>query len=547
MMKESNSETEGVKSLIEFLKKRESYPHSPDAVQHIQTHISNVFMAPPYVYKTKKRVDFGFLDYSTLEKRKQYCEQEVELNRRLCSEIYLGVECIIKSDHGLEIASLDSKMEKRDIVDYAVKMKMLDERYFLHFYIERNTLTHEHLDRVADKLGEFYKGQSPDKTIGSYGEREKIRFNTDENFHQTEAFIGDTISREAFDAIKYFTNSYLDQKEELFRSRIEENRVVEGHGDLHLEHIHVSPGGVCIYDCIEFSERLRCGDQAVDLAFLAMDLEYNDRWDDSRYFIDQMALKLEDSELTTIIDFYKCYRAYVKGKVKSMKSTEEEVEEDDRNTAAGIASVYFNLSLRYALIGSRPLVIVCMGRIGTGKSTLAEHVGNTLHIEIFSSDRIRKEMAGQPLNERPAPEKRKNLYSSDMSRKTYDALWKNVKNSVKQGKSAILDATFSIAAGRRNIIDRLESIGADYLFIEAQAPDDVIKSRLKSRETDSQTISDARLEDFKMLTEKYETPSEINSDHKIEIDTGSPMTDTIKTLYQKLIDRQIQNSAKEVA
>ena len=404
------------------------------------------------------------------------------------------------------------------------------------------TLTHEHLDRVANNLADFYVEQSPDENVRSYGKTEKVRFNTDENFSQTKEFIGKTITREAFSAIKYYTDTYLDLRRELFQNRVEENRIVDGHGDLHLEHIHVSPGGVCIYDCIEFSERLRCGDQAVDLAFLAMDLDYNDRWSEARYFVNQMAQKLDDPDLKTIIDFYKCYRAYVKGKVKSFKAAEEEVEESDRKDAADIASIYFNLSLRYALIGSKPLVLICMGRIGTGKSTLAKHLGKTLNINVYSSDRIRKEMAGLPLNERPPRKERKELYSADMSRRTYEALIEQAITSFKDGRSVILDATFSHRAGRRELIDLLESSGADYLFIEAQASDKVVKSRLQDRENARESVSDARLEDFKMLTEKYEAPTEVNSHHKIEINTGKPLTDTIDSLYKKLVDRQIRDS-----
>src|SRR6056297_1480022 len=540
-MDDSKTDADGIQELIKFLKSRESYPHAPETVKHIQTHISNVFIAPPFVYKTKKRVDFGFLDYSTLEKRKYYCDQEVELNRRLCSEIYLGVEAVVSDGTLLKLVPRKELSNKHHVVDYAVKMKLLDETWFLHSYIERDELSHEQLDRVAVKLANFYDSQSPDASVAQYGDIEKIKFNTDENFEQTEQFIDDIIRREAFKAIRYFTNSYLKQNERLFQKRVSENRIVDGHGDLHLEHIHVSPGGVCIYDCIEFSERLRYGDQAVDLAFFAMDLDYNEKWKESRYFIEQMSEKLDDPELSTIIDFYKCYRAYVKGKVKSMKSAEEEVDEADRSSAAKTASVYFNLSLRYALIGSRPLVIICMGRIGTGKSTLASHLGNTLGVEVFSSDRIRKEIAGLPLNERPPAEVRKNLYSPDMSRQTYRTLTDHAIQNFQDGNSVILDATFSQLTGRRELMDKLESLGADYLFIEARASDNVVKSRLKDREN-KEVVTDARLEDFEMLTDSYEEPNEIDSHHLKGVDTGSDLTVTIDKLYRKLINRQLDRA-----
>lgn len=526
--------------LHEFLKRKESYPHKPDSVQHVQTHISHVFIAPPYVYKFKKPVDFGFLDYSTLDKRKHFCEQEVELNRRLCSEIYIGFVAITKNEEGYEITP--EPIDDAKIVEYAVKMKKLEEEYFLHTYIENGSLIKDHLDRVSDKLADFYLQQSPGKSVSRYGEIDKIRFNTDENFQQTEEFIGDIINRETFDGIKYFTDRYLDQKEELFKRRVGENRIVDGHGDLHLEHIHVSPKSICIYDCIEFNERFRCGDQAADLAFLAMDLDYHDRWEESRHVVDQMGQKLDDPDLKTIIDFYKCYRAYVKGKVKSMKSKDEEVDEDDRQAAVDLARVYFRLSLRYALIGSRPLVLICMGRIGTGKSTLTDHLNKTVTIDSFSSDRVRKNLAGVPLDERPDPEKRKDLYSAEMSEKTYQALLDHAKKNLDDGKSVILDATFSMQSGRKALIDELEAVGSDFVFIEAQASDEVVKSRLKSRDEGKGAISDARLEDFEMLDSRYQPPNEITPNHKIEVNTEKPLADTIKDLYIKLIDRQIRES-----
>lgn len=530
--------TEKYKKLYEFLGNRDSYLHNPESVEHVQTHISHVFIAPPFVYKFKKPVDFGFLDYSTLEKRKHFCEEEVELNRRLCSEIYIGVVAVVKDEQGyvLEPESADETV----IVEYAVKMKKLEEKYFLHSYIKNDTLTNHHLDRVSDKLTDFYLQQSPGDEVTEYGRIDKIRFNTDENFQQTEEFIGKTINREEYGAIKYFTNQYFERKTSLFQKRIEEKRIVDGHGDLHLEHIHVSPERICIYDCIEFNERLRCGDQAADLAFLAMDLDFYDRWGESRYFVDQMARKLDDPELDVIIDFYKCYRAYVKGKVKSLQSAEDEVDAKQRTRAENKASVYFNLSLRYALLGSRPVVLICMGRIGTGKSTLAGHLSKTLTIDSYSSDRVRKQMAGVPLYERPGPEKRKELYSAEMSEKTYRSLLETAKEQLKKGRSVILDATYSLRSGRLELAEELAAMGADYLFIEAQAPDETVISRLKSREDKKETVSDARLEDFEKLVARYQPPAEIDGHHRIEVNTATPFSDTIKTLYKELIDRQIR-------
>ncbi|MFH5885225.1 AAA family ATPase [Halalkalibaculum sp. DA3122] len=520
--------------LLQFLEQTDSYPHQPEEVKHIQTHISHVFMAGDYVYKIKKPVDFEFLDYSTLAKRKHFCEQEVTLNRRLCEDVYLGVVPI-----GRTGGTFALETQEADIVEYAVKMKKLDSEYFLHTLIERDNLTNDHLERVADKLASFYTAQQPDDQILQYGTIEKVKFNTDENFRQTRPYIGETIDQLSFDAIQAYTDSYFKWRKSLFQRRIEENRIVDGHGDLHLDHIHITPEKVRIYDCIEFNERFRYGDLAADLAFLAMDLDFRDRWREERYFVNRMADKLDDPDLPGILTFYKCYRAYVKGKVKSLQSGEEEVPRAERREAAGIARRYFDLSLRYALLGSEPTACIVMGRIGSGKSTLAEMMAETLSLPIFSSDRIRKSMAGLPLHERTPDETRPDLYSQAMSDKTYNELQQRAIEQLKQGTTVILDATYSDRQSRKNLVELLARHNMDYLFIEANASDETIKERLKKREG-GQVVSDARLEDFEALDQNYTPPAEIAASHLLSVSTEQPFLDTREELYRKLVKRHLE-------
>lgn len=523
--------------LLTSLKRRTSYPHQPDNVQHIQTHISHVFIVPPLVYKLKKPVDFGFLDYSTLKKRRRFCHREIELNRRLCNDIYLGVVGISKKDGNYYFEPDKSDGEEKSVIAYAVKMRKFADEYFLHHFIEDDTLTHQHLDRVADKLSKFYTAQK-EKDLSKWGQIESIKVNTDENFDQTEKFIGNTIDQNAYDAIKYFTNKYYQRHEDLFQRRIKEGRIVDGHGDLHLEHIHIMPEEVRIYDCIEFNERFRYGDLAADLAYLAMDLDFNNYRQMERYFVNKMSEWLKDEDLLQIIDFYKCYRAYVKGKVKSLQSTEEEVPKKERDEAAELASRYFGLSLQYALLSSEPIVLVLMGRVGAGKSTFARHLEQKLYIEHFSTDRIRKNVAGLPLNARTPASKRGELYSAKMSDKTYQILLKKAMDCLKEGKSVILDATFKRASSRKRLIDKL---GQDsrFLFVEMQASDEIIKQRLELRESQMEIISDARLEDFEKLKQRYEPPNEIDSAHFVEISTEQEIGESIKQLYSSLLNRNV--------
>lgn len=535
-MSETTSSARLNPEIIRFMEDPDSYGYAPDRVEHIQTHISHVFIGGAYVYKIKKPVNFGFLDFSTLEKRKYYCEREVELNRRLCEDIYLGVIAISSADDSFELEADNSG----NVVEYVVKMKKLSEEHFLPAFIEKDELTLQQLDRVADKLAAFYQGQTPCEDILKWGSIEKARYNTDENFVQTEPFIGETINENSYKAIKIYTNQYYDRFDFLFRRRVEEKRIVDGHGDLHIEHIHITPEKVRIYDCIEFNDRFRFGDTAADLAYLAMNLDFAGCRKEERYFLEKMAQLLNDWDLLEHIDFYKCYRAYVKGKVKSLQAGEEEVSPKQQQKARQKARNYFDLSLRYALLGSRPTAVIFMGRIATGKSTMATTLSDKLNIDHFSSDRIRKILMGVPLEERTDASKREQMYSRDMSIRTYAELRRKAEEYIRAQNSVILDATYSRKEEREAMVELLRSLDANFYFIEVQAPDDVIIERLQSRESMEGVVSDARLEDFEELIRYYQPPEELSPGNLIGIDTGRSMEDSLAQLYRNLIEGHLK-------
>ncbi len=515
---------------IDFLKRPDSYSHRPDRVEHIQTHISHVFIASPYVYKFKKPVNFDFLDFSTLEKRKYYCEQEVELNNRLCDGSYLGVIPLYKQGESWSFDPNESKLP----VEYCVWMKQLPKEHFLIEHVRKGGLTSGHLDRVVSRLVPFYGNQKKASDIRQWGRPERIKTNTDENFNQTAPFIGDTIDRVTFDTIRSFTDRYLEQNSNLFEKRIRDGRIVDGHGDLHLEHIHITGERICIYDCIEFNDRFRYQDIASDISFLAMDLDFNGLQIESRYFAEQMAEKLDDPELLQIISFYKCYRAYIRGKVKSMESQEEEVEASDREHAARLASRYFSLALTYALFGSRPAVLVFMGRVASGKSTLAGLAAEKLNINRFSSDSERKKLAGLPLAERASESDRNRIYRENMTEQTYKRLIERAKEEVSRGKSVVLDATFAKPENRNSLTSEMESIDTNIYFIEAHASVKIRKQRLAERTRQKNIISDARLEDVDFLDRMYHPPDEMDSGRLIRIDTAQSLNHSVEKLFLQI-------------
>jgi uncharacterized protein len=518
-----------LQELIAFLESPESYPHRSTEVRAIQTHISWVFIASPFVFKVKKPVNLGFLDFSTLEKRHYFCQREIELNRRLCPEIYLGAVAIYKTTSGFSFNG------EGEIVEYAVKMKELPDGWFLGELVEKNLVGEKEINRVISTLHRFYQSETPTPEIEQWGTLEKLKISTDENFAQVEPFIGKTISRSAFDAIRHFTNRFYVGNENLFRERIQQRRILDCHGDLRLDHVHLTPEATTIFDCIEFNDRFRFIDIANDLAFLAMDFDFKGRSDLGNLLLRNAARELDDAGMLKVANFYKCYRAFVRGKVETIQATEKEAinpQEHERQAAR-----YFRLALRYAIAGSEPLILVVMGGVGTGKSTIAKRLASELDWPVFSSDEIRKRLAGVPLSQRTPPELRAKIYSAQMTQRTYRKLLVDALATLKENRGVILDATFSTRALRKVLRDECNKANVPFQFVELEADASEIKKRLKTRDEKSSETSDARLENFQKLSAAYEPPSELDPD-LIRISTTTSVSDAVKTILLCLAQKQ---------
>ncbi|HZJ14266.1 MAG TPA: AAA family ATPase [Chthoniobacteraceae bacterium] len=515
-------------ALVAFLRDPKSYPHRPRSVRFVQTHASLVFIAPPFVFKVKKPVNFGFLDFSTLAKRRAVCEREVTLNRRLASRVYLGVVPIVRRRSGLAIGG------RGKVVEFAVQMRHLGERGFLDRTLARGAVGVREIDRIATVLARFYKAQHPTADIEDWGHVGRLRVSTDENFAQTRRFIGQTISAGAFAAIRAYTNEFFQRHARRLERRVREGWIRDGHGDLHLEHIHLTPNAVTIYDCIEFNDRFRFVDVASDVAFLAMDLDFCNRSDLAQHFARKMARALHDDGMPALLDFYKCYRAFVRGKVESLQSIAPLAPAANRDAAAKRAGRYFRLALRYAVTGSNPLVLAVMGRIGSGKSALATALARELGCAAFSSDQLRKELAGRPLFKRTPPEQRARLYAPAMNRRTYAALRRRAAKEAKRGHCVIADATFGKALQRAQFKRALANAGARVIFLEAYAGDRTLRARLRRREACTHEVSDARVEDFAKLAGAYEPPAELKHNELARVSTAKALKVAVGDVLRKL-------------
>jgi aminoglycoside phosphotransferase family enzyme len=330
-----------VSSLQKALLNPEIYPDRPSVIKFIETHISLLFLTGNHVYKVKKPVDFGFLDFTSLEKREFFCEQEVKLNRRLSPAIYLGVVRITKEGNRIHLEG------KGEPVEYAVKMKQIPEEKLMDKLLEKKQVTPEMIEAVSRKLVKFYLAAETNDLIKSFAKPERVKQDTDENFEQTERYIEVAVPGKVYEAVRNKTNDFFRTHGKIFQQRIASDRIRDCHGDLRLEHIYWGDE-ICIFDCIEFNQRFRYTDVAADIAFLAMDLDYHGREDLTEYLIRAYVGESGDHELREVLDFYKCYRAYVRGKVESFRLDDPHIPEEEKKEALKRAQKYFGLAHRYS-------------------------------------------------------------------------------------------------------------------------------------------------------------------------------------------------------
>jgi len=330
------------KQVVEALMKPEAYDEEPGQIQLMQTHISFVFLTRNFVYKVKKAVDLGFLDFTTLEKRRFFCEKELELNRRLCGDMYLEVVPINRSN----VIKIKGKGET---VEYAVKMKRMPQERMMSQLLEENKVDSKLVDRIAKIVAEFHSRAETNRRIGEFGSLAIIETNWKENFEQTQEFVGKTISMKNFKLISGRIDDFMERNLSFFEKRIAEGRVRDCHGDVHSGNIFVTDR-IYIFDAIEFNERFRYSDVASDIAFLAMDLDFKERADLSNLFVERYVEYSGDQELMRLLPFYKCYRAYVRGKVTSFKLKDPSVGSEEKSAAMKEAKAYFKLASTYAKI-----------------------------------------------------------------------------------------------------------------------------------------------------------------------------------------------------
>jgi aminoglycoside phosphotransferase family enzyme/predicted kinase len=503
------------------IQNRTFFPEENDTIDMVQTHISTVFLTPRFVFKFKRPVDLSFADFRTLRRRRHYCAEEVRLNRRLAPDVYLRVAALRQAPEGYAFEG------KGRILDYAVVMKRLPEQAMLNHRLRQGEVLPEEIDRLADFLARFHRRIRGSPRHARYGEPEIWRVNWDENFRQTEPAIGETISREDFAAIRQAVEGFMEREQALFAGRVSGGFIRNGHGDLRCEHICLGVP-IRIIDCVEFNERFRYGDTANDLAFLLMDLGALGRPDLSRQLFLRYLERTGDRAMAPLMPFYACYRAYVRGKVTSLRLQDRHLPEDQRRRLQARARGFFELAAEFARQMAPPMLLLVAGLMGTGKSHLAAALGRRTGTAVLASDHVRKELAASELARLNAAvasraEYGQGIYSAEWNQRTYNALLERAQALLRVRRSVILDATFSRRFDRQRAFALAHKEGAEPVLVECRLPDELALARLMERERSGGSLSDGRAALYPAQKAAFEPIDDLASPRHLVLRTDQPV------------------------
>ena len=505
------------RDLTEALADPSAYAHPVDGVAVRQTHISVVFLAGSFAYKIKKAVHLGFVDYSTLERRRHFCAEEVRLNRRLAPGVYLGVVPVTQSGGAIRMEGTGA------VVEWAVKMERLPDGATLRAHLEAGVLSNQALEEWARRLAEFYAPAESGATVIDAGSLPAIARNARENLDQSEAQVGVTLSRSTRDRLRDRTEAALARWGRLIADRACRGVPRDTHGDLRLDHVYWfpdrdPPSDWIAVDCIEFDARYRHADPISDIAFLAMELTLEGRDDLARSFVEAYLRASGDEEGRPLLPFYRAYRAAVRGKVEGLKLAQVEIPAVERSAARTRArALWLHALAGLEEPGAQPCLVLVAGLPGAGKSSLARDLADHAGFTVIRSDEVRKQLAGRAGTASSSSPFATDIYSADWNQRTYAECLRRAEELLFEGRRVLVDASFREQSHRRLFLDAARRWGVIAGLILCQADLEVIRDRLAGRRGDA---SDADLEIHAELARRWEEPDAATRSVTRAIDTG---------------------------
>ncbi len=451
----------------------------------VETHISTVCFVGDRAYKLLKPIRTSFLDFSTTERRVEAATQEIELNRRMAPDVYLGHADVV--EHGV-------------VSDRMIVMRRLPEERRLTTMVSAdgdNGDVRDSVRAVARTVAAFHAAQPPIVDAEDIAGRAGLQRNWDDNFADMEPLVGDVLTRPEVERAKHLTRRFLDHREPLLAQRMADGLVRDGHGDLTAADIFCLDDGPQILDCLAFDSKLRIADVLLDAAFLVMDLDRLAGSELSSAFLRWYCEFSNEHHPSALAHHYVAYRANVRAKVEGIR-----YRQGDPSAAAAVRA-YHHLCLSH-LERAQLTVTLVGGTPGTGKSTLARGLSDTYGSMLLSTDELRKDLAGRPYLEHEVVEADEGIYTPDMSATTYDALLDRAGALLERAESVVLDASWNRAEHRQLARDLAESKGAVIVEFECVLDAATAKKRIAARLDEGIDPSDARPELVDELRTRHE-------------------------------------------
>ncbi|GMR06118.1 MAG: AAA family ATPase [Gammaproteobacteria bacterium] len=509
--------------LINALLNPSVYDHAVDKIELLQTHISWVILTGSYAYKIKKPVNFGFLDFSSLEKRRYYCEEELRLNRRFAPQLYLGVITITGSE---ELPAINGTGA---VLEYAVKMRQFPTGSLLINMINAGDLREIHMDWLAQNIASFH--QQTDVAEAEFGTLATVEQPVKENFMLIRQLVQNTEILKQLDAIERWGADAFIRLETEFRQRKQDGFIRECHGDLHLGNIILLHEKIIPFDRIEFNENLRWIDVLSEIAFLVMDLEDHQRPDLGRRFLNKYLELTGDYSNLNIFQFYKVYRAMVRAKVNALQLKQEGMAQSQINAIYKQCENYVNLGSSY-IIDQKPVLIIMHGFSGSGKTTVSQFIVEALPVIRIRSDIERKRLHKQKNSEKNQSGINKGIYDEETSRKTYNHLRRLSEDILLAGKSVIVDGAFLQSKQRKKFAQLASILGMPYRIIDCHAERRILKQRISERQMYGNDASEASLN---VLYNQQENHDPLTDEERaISFTMGSTEAMAIKTVTDHL-------------
>ncbi|MDX2255462.1 MAG: AAA family ATPase [Pseudanabaenaceae cyanobacterium bins.39] len=472
--------------IIEQMLKPEFYDHPvTEPIQLLQTHISFVLLTGQYAYKVKKPMNFGFLDFSTLEKRQYFCTEELRLNRRLAPDLYLSVLPIVEKDGKYSF----DRQGTGTAVEYAIAMPEFAQADLLIEMFQAGRLTIDHVKQIGEQLAAFHQKAETNDHINSFGTMAAMQSVANDNYASTEKYIGIAQTAEQLTATRAYTDQFFADHADFFSDRIAQGKIRECHGDVHLKNICLYQDRIQIFDCIEFNEPFRNSDVMYDAAFLLMDLQFRGRRDLANIFLNTYLERTGDYEGALLLPLHCSMRAYIRAKVTSFLLDDPNIPEQVKANAQTEASAYYRLAWEYTQPQQGKLILMS-GLSGSGKSTTARAISTQQDAICLRSDAIRKHLAGIDLMERGSDD----IYTPEMTAKTYSRLAELGSRLASQGFTVILDAKYDRVALRSQAIAAAQAVNVPVEIIYCDAPPEILAQRLRDRAAANNDIADATVD-----------------------------------------------------